>query len=308
MTITKRFGKATAWKASAVAGVLVLTLAGCGQSGSPTSDEAESEGGGEAPTYTLAEDFSLEGSPTWDTITENGTIRIGMAFDAPGLSYKGTTDDVPAGYNAEVAKVIVAGLGLEEDQIEYVESVTANREPFLQNGQVDMVVSSYTINDERKQVVDFAGPYFTAGQDLLVPDDSDITSSDDLAGKSVCATVGSTPAQNIEANFPDTELVTYDGNSKCFQDLQSGNIDAMTTDDIVLRGFAATDEGYHVIGETFTDEPYGVGLPKGDDVFRDAVNDILEAGAEGGNGDLLAAWEYSFGGPDGYQDPEVDRY
>lgn len=289
--------------AGAFVGLLALTA--CGQSGSPTSG---GESASEAAEYTIAEDVAIEGSPTWDTIQEAGKIRVGMAFDSPGLSYKGTTDEEPAGYNVEVAKVIAAGLGLTADQIEYVETVTANREPFLQNGQVDMVVSSYTINDERKQVVDFAGPYFTAGQDLLVAEGSDITGPDSLAGKTVCATVGSTPAQNITENYPDTELVTYDGNAKCFQDLQSGNIDAVTTDDIVLRGFAAANEGFEVVGETFSEEPYGAGVPKGDDAFRSAVNDALEEASEDGNGDLLTAWEASFGSADGYQDPAVDRY
>ena len=284
-----------------------LALAGCGQSGTPDSGSGSSGG---APEYTVASDVKLSDSPTLTKAQEAGKIKVGMAFDAPGLSYKGTTDDVPAGYNAEIAKLVAAGLGFEPDQIEYVETVSKNREPFLQNGQVDLVVSSYTINDNRKKVVGFAGPYYHAGQDLLVKiDNDDIKSKNDLAGKTVCAPQGSTPAQNIEENFPDTQLVTYDGNSKCLSDVESGNVDAMTTDDIVLRGFAAANEGkYKVVGDPFTDEPYGVGVPHDDTALRSKINDILEGAAESGSGELKKAWEYAFGSADGYQDPDVDRY
>jgi glutamate transport system substrate-binding protein len=289
-----------------ITAVGALALTGCGKSGSPTDS---ADGGTEAPEYTVASDVKLDGSPTMKRIEQNGKIKIGMAMDSPGLSYKGTTDKEPKGYNVEVAKIAAASLGLGPDKIEYVDTSTPNREPFLQNGQVDMVVSSYTINDERKKVIDFAGPYYNAGQDLLIKDDDDsIKSKGDLAGKTVCSTAGSTPAQNIKANFKETKLVTYDNGSKCLSDLQSGNVDAYTTDDIVLRGYAAANEGLKVVGDPFTEEPYGVGLPKGDKEMREAVNDGLEKGGESGNGDMKKAWSYVFKTEDGYQDPKVDRY
>ncbi|RAG61856.1 ABC transporter substrate-binding protein, partial [Burkholderia multivorans] len=105
---------------------------------------------------------------------------------------------VPEGFDIEIAKMVGAQLGFAPDQLDFVETVSANREPFLQQGNVDMVVATYTINDERKKVVDFAGPYYVAGQDLLVKADSDIAGPEDLAGKKVCSVDGSTPAQNIQ--------------------------------------------------------------------------------------------------------------
>lgn len=292
--------------AIAVAIAATLGLSACGKSGSP--DDAADEN--PAAEYTVAKDVDINDSPTFDRIKKSGHIRVGMAFDMAGLSYKSATDDVPEGYNVEVAKLVAAGLGVEPNNIDFVETMTPNREAFLQNGQVDLVISAYTINDERKKVVDFAGPYYIAGQDLLVQaSNEDISSKEDLAGKSVCALQGSTPAQNITENFPDAKLVTYDSDSKCLTDLQSGNVDAYTSDDILLRGYSATNEGeFRVVGDPFTKEPYGIGLPKDDTELRNTFNDILDAASSTESGEMEMAWNHSFGETDGYQDPEPDRY
>jgi len=286
------------------AGVGMLALSACGQEGTP---EAETGGSGEAPEYTVAEDVDLSDSPTWTAANEAGTLTIGVKKDQPGLGNQGPGADVPEGFDIEMAKIVAGSLGFAPDQIEWTETVSANREPFLQQGNVDMVVATYTINDERKEVVDFAGPYYVAGQDLLVAADSDITGPDDLAGTTVCSVDGSTPAQNIEEEYSDAELVTYDAYSKCVTDLQSGSVDAVTTDDAILRGYAAQYEGeFSVVGEPFTDEPYGVGLPQDDDALRDAVNDALEASME--DGTWTEAFEYTLGDASDVEQPEVDRY
>ncbi|HLS33102.1 MAG TPA: transporter substrate-binding domain-containing protein, partial [Brevibacterium sp.] len=147
------------------AGVGMLALSACGQEGTP---EAETGGSGEAPEYTVAEDVDLSDSPTWTAANEAGTLTIGVKKDQPGLGNQGPGADVPEGFDIEMAKIVAGSLGFAPDQIEWTETVSANREPFLQQGNVDMVVATYTINDERKEVVDFAGPYYVAGQDLLV--------------------------------------------------------------------------------------------------------------------------------------------
>ena len=142
----------------------------------------------------------------------------------------------------------------------------------------DFVVATYTINDERKEVVDFAGPYYVAGQDLLVGEDSDITGPDALAGTTVCSVDGSTPAQRIQDEYGDAELVTYDTYSKCVEDLQTGNVDAVTTDEAILIGYAAQDpENLKVVGEPFSEERYGVGLALDDTASQNAVNTALDA-------------------------------
>lgn len=291
-----------------VAGLAVslLALSGCGQEGTP--GQAGSGGSnGEAPSYEVASDVDLSDSPTWQKAKDAGSIKIGVKFDQPGLGNMTAGSDTPEGFDIEIAKMVSGKLGFAPEDIEFVETVSANREPFLQQGNVDMVVATYTINDQRKEVIDFAGPYYVAGQDLLVASDSDITGPDALGGKKVCSVDGSTPAQRIEEEYSDAELVTYDTYSKCVTDLQSGNVDAVTTDDAILRGYAAQNEGeMKVVGQPFSDEPYGIGLPKGDQALRDAVNDALEAAAD--NGDWTKAFEYTLGDSSGVEQPEVDRY
>ncbi|MGO1439858.1 MAG: glutamate ABC transporter substrate-binding protein [Brevibacterium yomogidense] len=288
------------------AAVGMLALSACGQEGAP-EPAAGGGGGGEAPEYEVAEDVDLSDSPTWEAANSAGTLTIGVKKDQPGLGNQEPGSDVPEGFDIEIAKIVAGSLGFSPDQIEWTETVSANREPFLQQGNVDMAVATYTINDERKKVVDFAGPYYVAGQDLLVAADSDIASPEDIGGKTVCSVDGSTPAQNIEEEYSDAELVTYDAYSKCVTDLQSGSVDAVTTDDAILRGYAAQYEGeFSVVGEPFTDEPYGVGLPQDDDALRDAVNDALEASME--DGTWTEAFEYTLGDSSDVEQPEVDRY
>lgn len=286
--------------------VSVLALTACGQSGTP-GQAGGGAGGGEAPQYEVASDVNLSDSPTWQKAKDSGKLKVGVKFDQPGLGNLTAGASTPEGFDIEIAKMVSGKLGFAPEDIEFVETVSANREPFLQQGNVDMIVATYTINDQRKEVIDFAGPYYVAGQDLLVASDSDITGPDALAGKKVCSVDGSTPAQRIEEEYKDAELVTYDAYSKCVTDLQSGNVDAVTTDDAILRGYAAQNDGeMKVVGQSFSDEPYGIGLPKGDDALRTAVNDALDAARD--NGDWTKAFEYTLGDASGVTQPEVDRY
>ncbi len=283
---------------------LTLLLAGCGQEGTP---ETEGPGSGEAPDYTVAEDVDLSDSDTWNGAQERGHLRIGVKFDQPGLANLAPGETRPEGFDVEIAKLTAAGLGFDESGIEFVETVTPNREPFLQQGTVDMVVASYTINDERKKVIDFAGPYYNTGQDFLVMEDAEIQTTDDLADTVVCSVDASTSAMRIEEDFPDTELITYDTYPKCLDDVRAGTADAMTTDDSILRGYAAVeDSGFRVLGEQISEEPYGIGLPKDDEALREAINDILDAAAE--EGTWVEAFEYTLGDSTDVEQPETERY
>ncbi|WGW12966.1 glutamate ABC transporter substrate-binding protein [Saxibacter everestensis] len=289
----------------AVIGAFALT--GCGQSGTPEAESGAEEPTAAAPEYSVASDVDLKDSPTWEKADSAGKIRIGVKYDQPGLGNKKAGSDAPEGFDVEIAKMIAASLGFSADQIEWSEAQSANRELFLKNGQVDLIVATYTINDERKQQVDFAGPYYIAGQDLLVKADSDIAGPEDLAGKKVCSVDGSTPAKRIADEYPDAELEQLGGYSECVTKLESGETDAVTTDDAILRGYAKQyGDQFKVVGKPFSEEPYGVGLPKGDDALRNAVNDALEAGAK--DGTWKKAFEYTLGSSDGVTAPEVDRY
>ncbi len=175
-------------------------------------------------------------------------------------------------------------------------TVSANREPFIQQGTVDVVVATYTINDERKTKVNFAGPYFVAGQDLLVPVNSTITGPESLAGKNVCSVTGSTPAKRIQTDYKDAKLQLFDVYSKCVDALNTGAVDAVTTDDIILAGYASQSQfagKFKVVGKTFSTEPYGVGVKKEDTAGCNKINEILTAAAN--DGSYKAAWDKTLG-------------
>ena len=282
-----------------------LLLAGCAsEAGNQAEDTA-------AETSAAVEEVEFPEGSTMAQIVEAGELRVGTKIDQPGFGLANTAGE-PEGFDVEMAKLIASKMGLTEDQITFTETVSANREPFLQNGQVDMVVATYTINDTRKQVVDFAGPYYEAGQDIMVAagNPENIEGPDDLAGKSVCSVEGSTPAENIRTNYPEAELVLYDAYSKCADDLRNGNVDAVTTDNVILTGFVAgAPEEFELVGNPFTKEPYGIGIPKGQDDFRDFINDVLEESFE--DGSWAEAWDRTAGaitGTEAPEPPQVNRY
>lgn len=205
-------------------------------------------------------------------------VRIGIKYDQPGLGFREGDGD-PTGFDVEVAKYVADELGYSEDQIEWVQTPSANRENALEGGEVDMIIATYSITDERKERVDFAGPYFVAGQDLLVrADDSEITGPEALDGKNLCSVTGSTSAQKIKDEYAEgVQLVEQGGYAECVTYLESGQVDAVTTDDIILAGLAATPENsgkFKVVGNPFSVERYGVGIPSGAETCGD-INDAI---------------------------------
>jgi glutamate transport system substrate-binding protein len=299
MRITRPFA---ALAAMATAGVV---LAGCS---SDAGNQAEDAADNSAAVET---DVEFEAGTTMAELNEAGAITIGTKYDQPGFGLL-NPDGTPEGFDVEIGKIIAAKLGIPEDGIKYVETVSANREPFLQNGQADIVVATYTINDKRKEVVDFAGPYYVAGQDIMVAagNPEGIEGPDDLAGKNVCSVEGSTPAENIRTNYPQATLTLFDVYSKCADALTNGQVDAVTTDNVILTGLVAGNpDGFELVGNPFTEEPYGIGLKKGDQAFRDFINDTLEESFE--DGSWADAWDATAGAISGQEAPEpptIDRY
>jgi glutamate transport system substrate-binding protein len=212
------------------------------------------------------------------------SIKIGIKYDQPGLGFKDGNNFT--GFDVDVATYVAGKLGYDADQIEWIQSPSANRENMLSAGQVDMIFATYSITDERKEVVSFAGPYFVAGQDLLVAaDDTTITGPDTLDGKNLCSVTGSTSAQRIkDEHSTGTELLEQPGYSECVTALTSGQVDAVTTDDIILAGLAslpANKGKVKVVGNPFSEENYGVGLPKDSDKCEDinkAITEMIDDG------------------------------
>lgn len=282
---------------SAMATVGVLGLVGCTDSGAPTDDSAE-------PTQEAVE---FEAGTTMARLNEAGAVTIGTKFDQP-LFGQVDASGAPQGFDVEIAKIIASELGIPESGITWTETVSANREPFIQSGEVDFVVATYTINDKRKEVISFAGPYYNAGQDILVlaGNPEGIEGPEDLAGKPVCTVAGSTSEANI-AEYTD-QITSLAGYADCLPLVSSGQVVALTTDNVILAGLADGSGGeFEVVGNPFTEEPYGIGLKLEDTEFRMFINDVLEEAFEDGRWE--AAWEKTAGTvlplP---EPPTVDRY
>ena len=247
-----------------------------------------------------------EGS-TMAALADAGSITIGTKFDQPLFGLVGP-NGVPEGFDVEIATLIAGKLGIAPDAITWKETISANRETFIENGEVDIVVATYTINDDRKESISFAGPYYEAGQSILtLASNTDIQGPEDLAGKDVCTVSGSTPEQTLIADYPDTKVVPFGTYTECISPLKNGQVDAVSTDNVILAGFAAEDSDLEVRGEPFTQEPYGIGLKKDDTEFRSWINDVLEEIEA--DGSWTTAWEATAGTvlptP---EPPAVDRY
>ncbi|SER63055.1 glutamate transport system substrate-binding protein [Propionibacterium cyclohexanicum] len=219
------------------------------------------------------------------TGSAQGRIAIGVKLDQPGTSLKVGND--LKGFDADVARYVAAKMGYQPSQIDFKEAVSAQRETMIESGQVKFVVGTYSITDSRKQRVDFAGPYFIAGQDLLVrSDDNSITGPDSLNGKKLCSVTGSTSAQTIKTKYATgVDLQEMDSYSKCVQALAGGQIDALTTDNVILAGYAAQSQyqgKLKLVNKPFTTEKYGIGLKKGDTAtcttLTEAISTMISSG------------------------------
>ena len=263
-----------------VAGLLVL--AGCGA------------GGGQAPNPTPA---PVAGAP-------GGKLTIGIAFDQPGLGLK--TGDAYTGFDVDTAVYIAGALGVTRDNITWKEANSSQRQELLESGQADLIVSTFSITDERKQQVDFAGPYFVAHQDLLVRrNDTEITGPDALDGKNLCSVPGTTSAAYVTSHYlGNIKLVERPRFSDCVQALANSEVDAVTTDDVILAGYAAEPQyrgKLKVVGKGFSDEIYGVGVKKGNTALVDKVNTALRQYIDDGS------WKRSLDAnvrPSGYSIPD----
>jgi glutamate transport system substrate-binding protein len=278
--------------------VTALCLAACG---------GGSGAGGDA-SPTVVESASFEAGTTMADLSEAGTITVGTKFDQPGFGFKGLSD-TPEGFDVEIAKIIAGKLGIAPDKIEWVETPSAVREEVIERGDVDMVVATYTINDKRKERVSFAGPYYVAGQQLMVKSDNDtITGPESLKDNpdaKVCSVTGSTPSENIKQYLAsEDQLVLFDIYDKCADALRTGQVDVVTTDNVILLGFVSKSDGeFKLAGDQFTEEPYGIGIKKGDTAFCEFINSTLQEAAD--SGAYEKAWADTAGKVEGAQTPEL---
>jgi len=276
--ITMKLRKVTI--AAAAALVLSLTAAGCGSDGGGTSGSATSTG---------------------------GKITVGIKFDQPGVGLK-TPDGKYTGFDVDVATYVAKQLGHAPGDIEWKEAKSADRETLLQRGDVDFIAASYSITPARSEKVDFAGPYLLAHQDVLIrADDNTITKPEDLNNKKLCSVTGSTSAQNVKTRIaPNAQLQEYGGYSECLTGLENKVIDALTTDDSILAGYAAQPAfkgKFKLGGFKMSNENYGIGVQKGS-ALKAQINTALEKMVSDGSWD--AAVKKNFG-PANYQNEPAPK-
>ena len=283
-------------KAVAAGFGLALSMAACGDAGDDDSGSADVE-----VEENAADDF--DDGTRMKELADSGKVVIGVKYDQPGLGFKGATDDIPTGFDVEIAKLLVADLGIDPEDtsvVTYEETISDNREPFLEQGKVDLVLASYSITDERRAVVGQTGPYFLTGQQLLVPTDSDVESIDDLAGQEVCSVTGSTSIDRI--NEAGAKGIGFDSYSECVQKVLDGTVPAMSTDGSILAGYAAQNEGQlKVVGDEFSEERIGVGYSLEHPEMCEWINEVLEDSFE--DGSWAAAFESTLG-PSGIETPD----
>ncbi|WP_018655091.1 glutamate ABC transporter substrate-binding protein [Actinomadura flavalba] len=227
-------------------------------------------------------------------------LVIGIKYDQPALGLK-KPDGGFEGFDVDVAKYVAKELGVPENGIEFKEARSENRESFLGGGQVDLIFATYSITDARKQQVTFGGPYVVAHQDTMVrADDNKIAKAKDLEGKRLCKAAGSNSYRRVTEGPPDGQLnipaktVDASSYSECVAKLKAGALDAVTTDDLILAGFASQQKGsFKVINDPFTDEKYGIGIKKGDTETCEAVNKAVTKMYQDGTAKTLMEKHFS---------------
>jgi glutamate transport system substrate-binding protein len=270
----------------AAAALASFTLVACGDDDDDTSSSQPDS------------DVTFAAGTTMADLNEQGSVTIGTKFDQPLFGLKSLDGD-PEGFDVEIGKIIAAGLGISADDINWIETPSAVREEVISRGDVDFVVATYTINDERRERITFAGPYYVAGQDLMVAADNDtISGPEDLrdAGGKVCSVTGSTPSETIREYVDDSNIVLFDVYSKCADALRQGTdgVVAVTTDNVILLGLVSeSPDDFKLVDNKFTEEPYGIGITKGDVEFCEFINQTLtDAEADGS---YAEAWDSTAG-------------
>jgi glutamate transport system substrate-binding protein len=258
---------ARVWALGAAA-LLALSLTACG----------DDSGSGDKTDVNVEDNPDFPAGSTMAKLADEDTITIGVKIDQPGIGFQAPGADAPEGFDIEIGRILAGALGIEDDNIKWVETVSDNREPFLQSGKVDIVIASYSITDDRRKLVGQAGPYYVTGQQLLVreEDKDKITGPDDLKGVKACSVEGSTSLATAQDKY-GADPVPQSTYSECVNALKNGTTDVVTTDGAILLGYEAEDpDELQVVGEPFSEERYGVGYEKGDTEFCQFITDTIK--------------------------------
>jgi len=264
------------WWVVAVACLLLVAVACGGGEESPEQPSGNGNGGGDQPQF--------EAGTTMAKLQDEGKVVIGVKFDVPPFGFQNPETGEVEGFDVDLGKIIASELGVEA---EFEEAISDNRIPFLQDGTVDLILSTMTITTDRDTEIDYSRPYFIAHGRILAPKGSDIQGIADLNGKRVCTALGSTYEATIKEQAPDADLELVDSYSECTELLQNESIDAISTDDVILTGMIIQDKSLELVGDQLTVEPYGVGIADGDKELKGFVDGVIDKFLRDGEFDRL---------------------
>ncbi|MCR8644038.1 transporter substrate-binding domain-containing protein [Paenibacillus sp. N1-5-1-14] len=234
--------------------LLAIGVAGCGKSDTTGSKAADGQ----------------------SSLKSKAKLVVGVGADAFPFGYVDTADNKTKGFDLDIAAAIVKDILGADNKIEYKEVNGQTRIPMLKNGDIDIIVRTMTITEDRKKEVDFSDPYFSAGQSLLVKKDSTITGIQDLKGKKVIAVKGTRDGKTIQDKAPGADVSEYNNLGEAFTALSTGKGEVLTTDNAILMGLSLENPGYKLVGGVISDEPWGIAVRKGDKEMLDAVNASLK--------------------------------
>lgn len=256
----------------------------------------------------------FEEGTTMRKIQDSGRIAVGVVLNQRGVGFRDPATGEISGFDIEMAKLMSQGifggtLSEAAKRVDYVESVGQNREAFLKERSVDIVIANYQITDARKQQVDFAGPYYFGHGDIVVAaKDFTMARVTDLNGRRVCTVRNAPYLSTLGTIAPQTNLSTADTYARCLDQLRNKTVQAVTGDDAVLAALVLNSEEFRRVDAPYTDDPYGIGITKGDEPLRKFLNDRIEAVQR--SGQWQASFEATLGklGLTTPEPPPIDRY
>ncbi|HEY7174578.1 MAG TPA: glutamate ABC transporter substrate-binding protein [Micromonosporaceae bacterium] len=228
---------------------------------------------------------------TMATIQGRGRLIVGVDQNTYKFGYLDPATGQIVGFDIDIAHAVAKAIFGDPNKIQFVAITTAQRIPDVQNHTVDLVADTMTVNCDRLKQVAFSSIYYDAGQSVLVRKDSSAIGIASLGGKKVCAAAGSTSIANIAAQSSKPIPVSVTDWTDCLVMLQQGQVDAISTDDTILRGLAAQDPDTKLVGQNFTQEPYGLAMNRNAQDFVAFVNGVLQQlRTDGGWAAIYAKW------------------
>jgi polar amino acid transport system substrate-binding protein len=228
------------------------------------------------PPASMPAPRAMPAGSTMAAIASRGRLVVGVDQNTYLFGYRDPASGQIVGFDIDIAREVARAIFGDPDRVQLTAITSAQRIPFIRDKKVDIVAHTMTINCARRQQVDFSTEYFDAGQKILVTKGSPVRGPRDLGGRKVCAAAGSTSIQNIAALPARPVPVSVNDWTDCLVMLQQGQVDAVSTDDTILIGMAKQDPHTMVVGDRFTQEPYGLAIAQSAPDFVRFVNGVLD--------------------------------